>query len=59
MLNMEILNDLYKLNETETPAGGGTSLIYHWIIHSIDSFKHLIHSRMKQVTVYECVIMNH
>ncbi len=41
---MEILNDLYKLNETETPAGGGISLIYHWIIHSIDSLKHLIHS---------------
>ncbi len=30
MLNMEILNYLNKLNETETPAGGGISLKLNW-----------------------------
>ncbi len=54
MLNIEIENDLNNWNYTlktklKLP---GMSLFDHWIIRSIDSFERLIHSEMKQVTVF-------
>jgi len=43
----------FNIFNTKPPVGGGrrSSWVSHWFIHSNDSFKRLIHSRMRQMSM--------